>query len=323
MKIVKGKNRSLIGLLLVIAGFLIFSCSGNVQIDNSSKDLKISYLGFNTSIDNYFTPGENVELLARANKNGVVYSWNIPGEWNEIKENKISWKVPEEEGVYKLSVTVTDEKTNKSANKCIDVTVSDDVVCAAPDSFSCKITTNITMNNKLLGEDHQTTVTSIKMDSDDSVYIETVETTGEISRTFADSEAVYSLDNSGNRKLVAKRTSKDSFAPSVNILGLTSLKNSCPDYESDGRFYKFRQASSSQKAEVEYDSILGVITRIRSENEDNMEVSDMKMEYDVIDGYIIPTKISGVVSYYAAGEKFSTKIEEEITDVIINENGEE
>lgn len=53
-----------------------------------------------------------------------------------------------------------------------------------------------------------------------------------------------------------------------------------------------------------------------------MEVSDMKMEYDVIDGYIIPTKISGVVSYYAAGEKFSTKIEEEITDVIINENGE-
>ena len=102
MKIVKGKNRSLIGLLLVIAGFLIFSCSGNVQIDNSSKDLKISYLGFNTSIDNYFTPGENVELLARANKNGVVYSWNIPGEWNEIKENKISWKVPEEEGVYKL-----------------------------------------------------------------------------------------------------------------------------------------------------------------------------------------------------------------------------
>lgn len=323
MKIIKKKKRSLIGLFLIMAELLIFSCSRNVQVDNSSKDLKISYLGFNTTIDNYFPPGANVELLARANKNGVVYSWDIPGEWKKIKENEISWKVPKEEGVYKLSVTVTDEKTNKSTNKSIDVTVSDNVVCASPDSFSCKVTTNITMNNKLLGEDRQTTVTSMKMNSDNSVYIETVETTGEISRTFADSEAVYSVDNSGNRKLVAKRTSEDSFVPSVNILGLTSLKKSCPDYETAGRFYKFRQSSATQKAEVEYDSMLGLVTRIRSENEENMEVSDIQMEYDVIDGYIIPTKILGVVSYYAAGEKFSTKIEEEITDVIINENEEE
>ena len=54
-----------------------------------------------------------------------------------------------------------------------------------------------------------------------------------------------------------------------------------------------------------------------------MEISDMQMEYDVIDGYIIPTKISGIVTYYASGEKFSTSIEEEISDIIINENGED
>lgn len=195
-------------------------------------------------------------------------------------------------------------------------------MCAVPDTFSCKVTTSITMNNKLIGENTQKTVSSIMMNSDDSVYVETIETNGDVTRTYADSEAIYSIDDNGKRKLVAKRNSNDSFTPSVNILGLSSLKNSCSDYETDGRFYKFRQSSSSQKAVVDYDSSLGVITRIRSENDDNMEVSDMQMEYDVIDGYIVPTKVSGIVTYIVSGEKFSTKIIEEITDVIINENGE-
>ena len=155
MKIIKSKGKLLIGLIFLMVGFLIFSCSDNVQTNNPSKELKINYLGFNTSIDNYFIPDENVELLARANKNAVTYSWNLPGEWKELFKNKICWKVPEEEGVYKLSVTATDENTNETANKCIEVTVSDSIVCASPDSFSCKIITNITMNNKLLGEDHQ------------------------------------------------------------------------------------------------------------------------------------------------------------------------
>jgi hypothetical protein len=317
------KSKILIGSLLAITGIVFFSCSGNVQNETSSKELKVSYLGFNTSIDNYFIPGENVELLARANKKGVTYTWNLPGEWKEIDENKISWKVPEEEGVYKLSVDVTDEKSKQTVNKSIDVTVSDDIVCATPNSFSCKVTTNITMNNKLIGEDKQTTVSSIEMNSDNSVYVETIETNGDITRTYADSEAVYDIDSNGNRNLVAKNSKNENLIPTVNILGLASLKNSCSDYETDGRFYKFRQSSSTQKAEVEYDSMLGVITRIRSEDEENMEVSDILMDYDVIDGYIIPKKISGIVTYYVVGEKFTTKIEEEITDVIINEIEEE
>ncbi len=318
------KRKSFIVHLLVTAGLFLISCTDNVQKVHDSRELKVSYLGFNTTIDNYFIPGHEVELLARANKkNGVDYSWNIPGEWEEIDKNKIKWKVPEEEGEYTLSVTVSDEATNQSISKSVNVTVSDEIACAVPDTFSCKITTSITMNNKLIGEDIQKTVSSITMNSDDSVYVETIESNGDVTKTYADSEAVYSIDDSGKRKLVAKRNSNDSFTPSVNVLGLASLKNSCSDYETDGRFYKFRQSSSSQKAEVDYDSSLGVITRIRSENEDNMEVSDIQMEYDVIDGYIIPKRISGIVTYYAQGEKFSTKIEEEITDIIINEKGED
>ncbi len=319
MKKSKTKQKILIGLFLVLAELLFFSCTDSIQNDNLSKELKISYLGFNTTIDNYFVPSEDVELLARANKNGVIYSWNIPGEWEEVDENKIKWKVPEKEGVYKLSVTVTDEKTDKTAEKNINVTVSDDVVCAAPDSFSCKVTTNIKMKNRLIGEDIQTTLSSIKMNSDDTTYIETVEANGEITKTFADSQAIYNIDESGNRNLVVKRSEETSLVPSVNLLGLSSLKNSCSDYETDGRFYRFTQVSENQKALVEYDSTLGVVTRIRSEDEDNMEVSDINMEYDVIDGYIIPKRVSGVVSYYVAGEKFSTEVEEIITDVVLNE----
>lgn len=316
------KIKSLVVLSALLAEIMFISCSNGLQNSNSSKELKVSYLGFNTNLNNYFVPGENVELLARANKNGVDYYWDIPGEWKELNDNKVSWKVPENEGVYTLSVTVTDKKTNAAVNKSIDITVSDNAVCAAPDSMSCKITTNITMNNRLIGENLQTTVSTIKMNPDDSVYVETVEANGEITKTYTDSEAVYSIDDAGNRTLVARCSSDTSFVPSANVLGLSSLLNSCSDYETDGRFYKFSQETASQKALVEYDSKLGVVTRIRSEDEENMEVSDIKMDYDVIDGYIIPRKVSGIVTYYVAGEKFSTQVEEEITDVIINEEGE-
>lgn len=323
MKRSEGKVQKLVGLLLIIAVFLLFSCSEHAQTVDSAKELKISYLGFNTSISNYFEPGKNVELVARANKKSVMYEWELPGEWEEIHENKVLWKVPEKEGSYRLSVSVTDKKTSRSVNKSIDVTVAENAVCAVPDSFSCKVTTNIMMKNRLVGENLQTTVSSIKMNSDDSVYVETIEADGEITRTYADSEAVYDIDSKGKRTLVARCSTEKSMMPSVDILSLSSLINACSDYETDGRFYKFRQSSPTQKVMVEYDSKLGVVTRVRSENEDNMEVNDMRMEYDVIDGYIIPKKISGSVTYYAQGEKFSTQIEEEISDVIINENGEE
>ena len=319
----RGKGQTFFYLLLVITEVLWLSCSEHVQTNNSSKELKVSYLGFNTTITNYFVPGKNVELLARANKKNVSYTWTLPGEWEEISDNKISWKVPEQEGLYTLSVTVTDRKTNKSVNKSIDIAVSDNAVCATPDSLSCKVTTNIKMNNRLLGENLQTTVSSITMNPDNSVYVETVESNGEITRTYADSDAIYNVDDMGKRTLVAKSNNESSFVPVANVLSLSSLINSCPDYETDGRYYKFQQSSSTQKAVVEYDSILGVVTRIRSEDEENMEVSDMQMEYDVIDGYIIPTKISGIVTYYAAGEKFCTIIDEEISDIIFNENGED
>lgn len=323
MKMIRVKGKSFFCLLLVITGVLLLSCSDQVQTNNSSKELKVSYLGFNTTITNYFAPGKKVELLARANKKNVDYSWNLPGEWEEINENNVSWKVPEQEGQYTVSVTVTDKKTNKSVNKSVEITVSDNAVCATPDYFSCKVITNITMNNRLLGENLQTTVSSITMNPDSSVYVETVEANGEITRTYADSDAIYNVDDMGKRTLIARNNTESSFIPAANVLGLSSLINSCPDYETDGRYYKFRQSYSTQKALVEYDSKLGVVTRIRSEDEENMEVSDMQMEYDVIDGYIIPTKISGIVTYYASGEKFSTKIEEEISDIIINENGED
>ncbi len=309
--------------MLVVTEVLLLSCSEHAQTNNSSKELKVSYLGFNTTITNYFVPGKTVELLARANKKNVDYEWNIPGEWEEITDNKVCWKVPEKEGLYTLSVSVTDKKTNKNVNKSIDLTVADNAVCAVPDSLSCKVTTNIKMNNRLFGENLQTTVSSITMSPDSSVYVETVEANGEITRTYADSDAIYNVDDMGKRTLVARSNTESSFVPTVNMFGLSSLINSCPDYETDGRYYKFRQSSSTQKALVEYDSKLGVVTRICSEDEDNMEISDMQMEYDVIDGYIIPTKISGIVTYYASGEKFSTSIEEEISDIIINENGED
>lgn len=309
--------------MLVVTAVLLLSCSEHVQTNNSSKELKVSYLGFNTTITNYFVPGKTVELLARANKKNVDYEWDLPGEWEEVTDNKVSWKVPEKEGLYTLSVNVIDKKTNKNVNKSIDITVADNTVCAVPDSLSCKVTTNIKMNNRLLGENLQTTVSSIKMNPDSSVYVETVEANGEITRTYADSDAIYNVDDMGKRTLVARSNTESSFVPTVNMFGLSSLINSCPDYETDGRYYKFRQSSSTQKALVEYDSKLGVVTRICSEDEENMEISDMQMEYDVIDGYIIPTKISGIVTYYASGEKFSTSIEEEISDIIINENGED
>lgn len=310
-------------LMLVVTAVLLLSCSEHVQTNNSSKELKVSYLGFNTTITNYFVPGKTVELLARANKKNVDYEWDLPGEWEEVTDNKVSWKVPEKEGLYTLSVNVIDKKTNKNVNKSIDITVADNTVCAVPDSLSCKVTTNIKMNNRLLGENLQTTVSSIKMNPDSSVYVETVEANGEITRTYADSDAIYNVDDMGKRTLVARSNTESLFVPTVNMFGLSSLINSCPDYETDGRYYKFRQSSSTQKALVEYDSKLGVVTRICSEDEENMEISDMQMEYDVIDGYIIPTKISGIVTYYASGEKFSTSIEEEISDIIINGNGED
>lgn len=309
--------------MLVVTAVLLLSCSEHVQTNNSSKELKVSYLGFNTTITNYFVPGKTVELLARANKKNVDYEWDLPGEWEEVTDNKVSWKVPEKEGLYTLSVNVIDKKTNKNVNKSIDITVADNTVCAVPDSLSCKVTTNIKMNNRLLGENLQTTVSSIKMNPDSSVYVETVEANGEITRTYADSDAIYNVDDMGKRTLVARSNTESLFVPTVNMFGLSSLINSCPDYETDGRYYKFRQSSSTQKALVEYDSKLGVVTRICSEDEENMEISDMQMEYDVIDGYIIPTKISGIVTYYASGEKFSTSIEEEISDIIINGNGED
>ena len=322
-KIIKHRN-FLLCLFALQTLFQFVGCSGNLQNTNSSsKTLSITYLGFNTTLNNYFVPGKKVELLARANKKNVTYSWDIPGDWKEISGNKVIWIVPEQEGEYKISVTARDEKNIKEVSRSLNVTVADEAVCAAPDTFSCKIITKTVMKNKLVGTDVQKTVSKVQMNADDSVYVETVESNGEVTRTFTDSEAVYDIDENGNRKIVARRSFQDSFVPSAKVIGLSTLKNACKDYEYDGRFYNFKQASGKQKAEVEYDSKLGVVTRIRSEDEDNMEVSDMKMEYDVIDGYIVTTKVSGTVTYYVFEEKFTTQIEQKIKDVILNQDGEE
>ena len=324
IKFITKKSINLIlSLLFVLISFFVSSCSGDLQKCKESKELKITFLGFNTTINNYFIPGSDVELLARSNKNDVDYLWDVPGEWKEIKKNKIVWKVPEQEGDYKLSVSVKDKTTNQTDQKSVNVTVADNVICAVPETVSYKVITKTTFNNKLIGKDVQQTVSSITMNSDDTVYVETIESSGEVSKTYVDSEAVYSIDKNGNREIVGKRSSEDSYIPKVNILGLASLKNACSTYESDGRFYTFRQSSSSQRAEVEYDSKIGMVTRIKSENDENMEVSDIQMDYEVIDGYIIPSKVSGLVTYYVAGEKYTVQIEQKISDVKINSNGEE
>ena len=220
MKVINTKWKTFLCLLLVITEVLLASCSDSVQANNSSKELKVSYLGFNTTKSNYFVPGEKVQILARANKKDVSYSWALPGEWTKVNDNRVCWMVPEQEGSYTLAVTVTDEQLNKSACKSIDILVSDNTVCAVPESMFCKMTTTISMNNRLFGENFQTTVSTINMNSDNSVLIETIESNGEITRTFTDTNSVYRIDNDGNRTLLAENRSEKSQVPKVNVFGL-------------------------------------------------------------------------------------------------------
>lgn len=300
----------------------IFGCTNQNTTNKSDngKNLEIRCLAIKADYENYFVPGQNVEIYARSNKKrGVSYAWEVPGEWTESSDGVINWTVPNEAGTYKVTVTAKDSE-NASVSRSMDITVLDDVVAATPDTFSCKSTTKVTTRNKLVDEDVHVTTSEIKMKNDGTVYIETVESDGETTRTFADSEALYSVDEKGERSLVATRNKDDSLGiPAAEVLSLRSLKAACSEWETDGRKYTFRQANDKVNALVEYDSTLGVVTRIRSESEDDMEVSDIHMEYEVIDGYIVPTYVSGVVEYVYVGETFKVFVEQYFTDIIINE----
>ncbi len=315
----KNQRRKLVSVILVFAGVFVSCKNGNEKLD-SGKEIKVTYLGIKSDYENYFAPGEKIEILARANKrSNVDIEWQLDGEWKKIDENRIVWTVPSEEGKYTIGVKAVDNENQKFSEKSMEIMVSDNLVSAKPDTFKCTVETGIRIKNKLLGDELKKTTSVIDMRQDGSVYVETIESNGEVTRSCSDEEAFYSINPDGKRELISRRNPVDETIPHVKMIGLSALINSGADYTNDGRTYTFTQNSETKSALVEYDSKLGVITRIRNENIENMEVSDIEMEYDVLDGFIVPKKIKGTVTYKICGELFSTEIEQEIKDVVINE----
>ena len=194
-----------------------------------------------------------------------------------------------------------------------------DAALAAPESFSCLVKTSTDFSNKLIGRNTVSDTSRIRMKSDGSVEVTTTTPAGETIRTISESDAIYSVAEDGSRKLLARDTGELSgLPPRASLVSLAELKAACPDWTSDGRMFTFTQSSASARGRVVFDSLLGVVTRMRVESEDGLEVQDVSVDYEAIDGYLIPKRVEGTIEYVAGDEPYSIHIVQEMEDIEVN-----
>ncbi len=287
----------------------------------SDRKLSITRLGFVADYEHPVTPGSEVEIFAYANKNkGIEYKWNLEGEWNVISPNRIKWTVPQESGEYEVSVEARDPNTGDTAMDIVPITVLDEAVLASPLNFSCKIKTKTCLANRFIGNIEDTSTTHVTKRKDGSMHIESENSSGELTQTIGDGENIYNVDGEGNKSNIMRL---DDFSNTARVmtptlLSLASLMNFTDDYVRNGRMYSFRQKSGEKSYKIDFDSLLGQVTRIRSENDDRTQVSEMSISYDVKEGFLVPRKVTGIVTYVIADVEYRAFVEQEFTDVKIN-----
>jgi hypothetical protein len=303
---------------IFFSGFIL-SCQ-NPPSNASLKKLAITHMGFKSDEYSPITPGKSIQVYAVANKkNNVSYTWELPGEWKNISPGTIEWTVPATPGEYKVTATASDPSLGQSASHSSTVTVVDGAALAAPDSFSCSVKARTTMVNKLIGEKTISTSSKVDMSTDGEVSVETTTPVGEKLRTFTEKGATYSISPDGVRTLLSRDDKSIPDLPvSANLVSLESLKAACPTWTSDGRRYTFEQSSGTKQGLVIYDSLLGVVTRMRSEDEESGDVQDISMAYRIFDGFLIPTHIEGSFEYVVADEPYSVRVVQDLEDIVIN-----
>lgn len=277
-------------------------------------------MGFEAGEAPGLAPGKTVEVFASSNKRGdVLYSWEAPGTWRVVGQGRIEWTIPQEPGEYNVTVTAIDQPSGMIAKRSSLVTVAEGGALAAPESFSCVVKTSTQFTNKLIGSNVVSDTSVIRMNADGSVEVATTTPAGETIRTVSDADSFYAVAPDGSRKLLARDTGGlEGLPPRASLVSLAELKAACPDWTSDGRMYTFTQSSASARGRVVFDALLGVVTRMRVESEDGLEVQDISVDYETIEGYLIPKRVEGTIEYVAGDEPYSIHIVQEMEDIEVN-----
>jgi hypothetical protein len=112
--------------------------------------------------------------------------------------------------------------------------------------------------------------------------------------------------------------SLDSVKSMTPSISLSSLVLACPGYDKTGNTYTFRKTVSGVSSMIKFDNGLGMITGIRTVEEDSGTVTDMNINYQVVDGYTFPESISSDVTYNISGVETVVYIDQKLTDLVIN-----
>lgn len=322
MKImIRNKNTTLLTLFLLVCVTSVALLSGCVNATSGQgRQLAVTRLGFKTDNDAPLTPGKTVTVYADSNrKAGVSYTWNVPGTYKQLSSKSIAWTVPTTPGDYTVSLTCVASSLGQTATRSTKVTVVDDAAVASPETFSCSIKAVTQFTNKLIGEKGITTTSRISKDATGNVSVETTPPVGDTIKTSTDNGSTYSIAADGTRTLVSQISDGSPEMPfSPSMLSLDSLKASCPTWTSDVRYFTFEQRASSQYGKIVFDSRLGVLTKIRSEDDDLGEVQDIKITYQTIDGYLIPAHIEGDITYMVADEPYTIHCSQDMEDIVVN-----
>lgn len=281
------------------------------------KELKIQKLAFDLTSDQVIVPGATVRVYAKANQvEQVSYDWQVPGTWTSVTDNQIEWTVPQESGEYTIQVTVHNTAGDSASNATV-VNVFDAHAYSAPEACSFTIRSNSAYTNKTMGTLEDTAITTIKMFSDGSVSTAVTSNGFTTTSTIAD-DTLTQYDEQGNKNAVMRGSDlAGNFDPA--IFNLSNLMTVMPGYTQKGDVYRFSKSTGSVDFSIEYDNKFGQIRSMNKSDSESGDLENLEIEYQLVDGYLFPSKISYEIVCWIAGVKNSNKIEQEFTDIVIGE----
>jgi hypothetical protein len=157
--------------------------------------------------------------------------------------------------------------------------------------------------------------------NDGSVATKTNTGNGETQSVESVDGKTYLVKADGTKSLFSDVSldSVKSMTPSIN---LSSLVLACPGYDKSGNTYTFRKTVSGVASTIQFDDGLGMVTGIRTVEEESGAVTDMSINYQVVDGYTFPESISSDVTYIVSGVETIVHIDQRFDDLVINQAAE-